>query len=62
MRATIREMAAADIPQVGGLLDQLGYGLEPVEVERRFQAVVEAPAHCLFVAEQVGHLIGLIHL
>lgn len=59
---TIRNMAADDLPQVRNLLEQLGYALALVEVERRFRAVVEAPAHCLFVAEQDALVIGFIHL
>lgn len=55
-------MSPGESQQVRPLLNQLGYTLEPVEVERRFRAVVEAPAHGLFVAEQDGQMIGFIHL
>lgn len=59
---TIRGMAAADMPQVRTLLEQLGYVLDQTEVERRFRAVAEAQGHSLFVAEQEGQVIGLLHL
>jgi GNAT superfamily N-acetyltransferase len=41
---------------------QLGYVLEPAEVKRRYEAVIDAPAHAVFVAERNARVIGLLHL
>jgi GNAT superfamily N-acetyltransferase len=59
---TIRDMARRDLPQIQRLLTQLGYQLEPAEVQRRFEAVIRAPAHAVLVAEQDARIIGLLHL
>ncbi len=55
-------MIASDLDVVGTLLDQLGYPLGRREVERRFEAVTRAPAHCLLVAEADGAVRGLVHV
>lgn len=59
---TIRQMAVDDLPHARSLLVQLGYSLGAGEVERRFRTVAEAQGHSLFVAEQNGQVIGLLHL
>lgn len=58
---TIRAMDPEDLPLVRNLLAQLGYSLDPAALERRFRAVSAAPGHALFVAQQAGTIVGLVH-
>ena len=58
----IREIAVEDLPQARKLLAQLGYDLEPLEVKRRYEAIVTTEGHSLFVAEHNERVIGLLHL
>jgi len=58
---SIRAMTSDDLPSLEPLLVQLGYDIAPDEVARRLTAVLEAPGHCLDVAERDGRVIGFIH-
>ena len=62
MSIVIRAMAPNDIPAARMLLSQLGYELNTNEVERRYNAVRERGDHPVFVAEEDGRIIGLLHL
>ena len=59
---TVRYMADRDLAQVQCLLAQLGYELEPAEVQRRYEAVIRAPLHTVLVAEQDSRLMAFLHL
>jgi hypothetical protein len=48
---SIRDMIAEDVSAAGVLLVQLGYELDVVDVQRRYDAVAQALGHALFVAE-----------
>jgi GNAT superfamily N-acetyltransferase len=58
----IRPMTVGDLPVVRLLLAQLGYELEPEEVERRFAAVTGSDAHALLVVESGERVTGFCHV
>jgi GNAT superfamily N-acetyltransferase len=58
----IREVTVQDLPEVRKLLKQLGYDLSVTEVGVRFEAVAGAADHSLFVEEQDGQVIALLHV
>jgi GNAT superfamily N-acetyltransferase len=62
MTIVIREMEPKDIPACRLLLSQLGYDLNPQEVMQRYEAVKEKRDHAVFVGEQHGQVIALLHL
>jgi GNAT superfamily N-acetyltransferase len=60
---TVRAMAAADLAPVRGLMVQLGYDIDPTELENRLHAVTAAgDGHALMVAELDGTVVGLLHV
>lgn len=58
---SVRAMTQGDLPSLEPLLVQLGYDIVQDEVARRLAAVIEAPGHCLEVAERDGCIVGFIH-
>jgi GNAT superfamily N-acetyltransferase len=62
MTIVIREMEPADIAACRLLLSQLGYDLNPQEVKRRYEAIKENQDHSVFVVEQDGYVVALLHL
>jgi hypothetical protein len=58
----IREMIYTDIPAARALLSQLGYEMDSAEVERRFNAVKQKEDHGVFVVEEEGRVIALLHV
>ncbi len=58
---SVRAMRQGDLPSLEPLLVQLGYDIAQDEVARRLSAVIEAPGHCLEVAEREGCIVGFIH-
>src|SRR6516165_9372585 len=62
MTMTIREMEAADIAVCRMLLSQLGYDLSLQEVKRRYEAIKQKQDHEVFVGEQDGQVVALMHL
>ena len=62
MTIVIREMEPTDTPACRLLLSQLGYDLNPEELIRRYEAVKEKRDHEVFVGEQDGKVIALLHL
>ena len=58
----IRAMAHSDISPVRGLLEQLGYSMTAEEVERRYDAVQQSEDHGVFVAEDEGRVLALLHV
>ena len=62
MTTTIREMGAMDITVCRFLLSQLGYDLSLQEMKRRYDAIKQKQDHAIFVGEQDGQVVGLLHL
>ena len=62
MTMTIREMEAADIAVCRMLLSQLGYDLNLQEVKRRYEEIKQKQDHEVFVGEQDGQVVALLHL
>src|SRR6516162_5426767 len=62
MTMTIREMEAADIAVCRILLSQLGYELNLQEVKRRYEEIKQKQDHEVFVGEQDGQVVALLHL
>lgn len=58
----IRAMKYTDIPAARALLSQLDYEIDSAEVERRFNAVRQKEDHGVFVVEEEGRVIALLHL
>jgi GNAT superfamily N-acetyltransferase len=57
----VRPMTQADIHVARGLLAQLGYPMDVVEVRRRYDAVAWSDDHTLIVGEQDGQIVALCH-
>ena len=57
----IRAMAEADVPVATVLLGQLGYDMPETEAARRFAVVWRAEGHRVWVAEEAGRVVGLLH-
>jgi GNAT superfamily N-acetyltransferase len=57
----IRPIAEPDITPATGLLGQLGYPMSVAEVTRRLQIVLAADGHRVWVADDHGQLVGLLH-
>jgi len=62
MTIAIREMGPTDIAVCRLLLSQLGYDLNLQEVKRRYEAIKEMQDHAVFVGEQDGQVVALLHL
>jgi GNAT superfamily N-acetyltransferase len=58
----IRQTTADDLPSSRGLLSQLGYPLDNIELRRRYDAVSRCSDHALFVAEEDERIIALCHV
>lgn len=62
MPLELREMLHTDIVAAQDLLVQLGYPIGAGEVERRHKAVRQGDGHGVFVAEEGGRVIALLHV
>lgn len=62
MTIAIREMGLTDIAACRLLLSQLGYDLNSHEVKRRYEAIRVKRDHAIFVGEQDGQVVALLHL
>jgi GNAT superfamily N-acetyltransferase len=62
MTFAIREMGLTDIATCRLLLSQLGYDLNPQELKRRYEAIREKQDHAIFVGEQDGQVVALLHV
>ena len=60
--ARLREIAAADIPEIVPLLAQLGYQMSFAEAVLRVAEVQRNPDHHLIIAELAGRIVGVIHV
>ena len=62
MTIAIREMEPMDMAVCRLLLSQLGYDLSLQEMKRRYDAIKQKQDHAIFVGEQDGQVVGLMHL
>jgi GNAT superfamily N-acetyltransferase len=62
MTIAIREIGPTDISACRLLLSQLGYDLTLQEVKRRYDAIREKQDHAVFVGEQDGQVVALLHI
>ena len=62
MTIAIREMEPMDIAVCRLLLSQLGYDLNLQEMKRRYEAIKQKQDHAIFVGEQDGQVVALLHL
>jgi GNAT superfamily N-acetyltransferase len=58
----LRDATAADATAVAGLLEQLGYPDDPVAVGERLERLAAATDDRVVVADEDGHLVGVIGL
>ena len=56
-----RNVERHDLSALASLLDQLGYAVGAPDLAKRWDAVLGAEDHCIFVAEADGHSVGLLH-
>jgi GNAT superfamily N-acetyltransferase len=57
----VRPISDDDIPAATNLLGQLGYEMPPAETARRLKVVLRDPGHRVWVSEQDGRVVGLLH-
>jgi len=57
----VRGIDSADVAAAAGLLAQLGYPMSAAEVARRLGLVGAADGHRVWVAEDGGQVVGLLH-
>src|SRR4051794_37487158 len=57
----VRPLVEADIAAATTLLGQLGYPMSEAEVARRLAMVRAAPGHHVWVADDGGQVVGLLH-
>lgn len=57
----VRTIAETDIPAANVLIGQLGYELPRAELERRLKAVLGHAGHRVWVYDQDGRVVGLLH-
>ena len=57
----VRPVEEADLAAATGLLEQLGYPMSAAEVKRRLTMVRAAPSHRVWVADDGGQVVGLLH-
>jgi N-acetylglutamate synthase-like GNAT family acetyltransferase len=62
MAILIRTMAPTDIAPARALLSQLGYDMNTEEVRQRYGAITEKHDHAIFVGEEDGRVVALLHL
>jgi GNAT superfamily N-acetyltransferase len=57
----VRPIAEPDLAAATALLEQLGYPMSAAEVNRRLAIVCAAPGHRVWVADDGGQVVGLLH-
>ena len=62
MTIAIREMEPMDMAVCRLLLSQLGYDLSLQEMKRRYDTINQKQDHAIFVGEQDGQVVALLHL
>ena len=61
MTIAIREMEPMDMAVCRLLLSQLGYDLSLQEMKRRYDTINQKQDHAIFVGEQDGQVVALLH-
>jgi GNAT superfamily N-acetyltransferase len=59
---TLRDVTPDDFAAVRRLLGQLGYAPDQAEFRRRFDSVRTTTGHRVIVAEEVGAVVGVLHV
>src|SRR5258708_6433031 len=62
MSLTTRPIRGTDLISVLPLIQQLGYDLTLTETRHRFQAIMPARDHSVFVGEIAGRIVGFLHI
>lgn len=57
----VRTIAESDIPAAAVLIGQLGYEMPRPELQRRLQAVLGEANHRVWVFDDAGEVVGLLH-
>jgi GNAT superfamily N-acetyltransferase len=57
----VRTIAESDIPAAAVLIGQLGYEMPQPELQRRLQAVLGQADHRIWVFDDGGEAVGLLH-
>ncbi len=57
----LRRVRKEDLASVHRLIEQLGYPVDPLEFEARFERVAATPEHRMFVAEENDRVVGVLH-
>lgn len=57
----VRTIAESDIPAATVLIDQLGYRMPQAELERRLKAVLGHIDHRVWIFDNGGEAVGLLH-
>jgi GNAT superfamily N-acetyltransferase len=57
----VRTITSSDVPAATTLIDQLGYPMPEQEIARRLTAVLANPEHRVWVYEDAGKVVGLLH-
>ena len=57
----LRDVRTDDLASVHRLIGQLGYPTDPLEFKVRFERVMATPDHRIFVAEEDGRVVGVLH-
>lgn len=57
----VRDAGKDDLATVHRLIGQLGYPVDPLEFQARFERVAATPDHRIFVAEEDGSVVGVLH-
>ena len=57
----VRDVRKSDLASVHRLIGQLGYPTDPLEFQARFERVAATLDHRIFVAEEDGRVVGVLH-
>lgn len=57
----VRDAGKDDLAAAHRLIEQLGYLVDPLEFQARFERVLATPDHRIFVAEEDGRVVGVLH-
>ncbi len=61
MRGSIRRLAAADAERAAALAAELGYGATATSIAERLAALAGRDDHAVWVCDENGELLGLLH-
>ena len=57
----VRDAGKDELAVVHRLIGQLGYPVDPAEFRARFERVAATSDHRIFVAEESGRVVGVLH-